>query len=92
MEVRPAWPFRLPSRLGGDGVTRRRAGVLERLLHDEQGRPVALRVAQPAPDRVLFGARAPSRCGAEHGIDRLRFALGVDDQLRDFYRRFSATR
>ena len=41
-----------------------------------------VRVAQTAPDRVLFGARAPSRAAARHGIARMRFALGVDDDLR----------
>jgi 3-methyladenine DNA glycosylase/8-oxoguanine DNA glycosylase len=89
VEVRPASPFRLPRMLGMDGVTRRRGGVIERLLHDRQGEPVAVRVAQTAPDAVLFGARAPSRRAAEHGIARMRFALGVDDDLRGFARRFA---
>jgi len=89
VEVRPASPFRLPRLLGRDGVTRRRGGVIERLLHDGGGQPVAVRVAQTAPDTVLFGARAPSRCGAEHGIARMRFALGVDDDLSGFCRRFA---
>jgi DNA-3-methyladenine glycosylase II len=88
-EVRPAWPFRLPRHSGMDGVLRHRAGVLERLLHrgDE---PVVVRVAQVAPDRVLFGARAGSRVAAEHGIARMRFALGVDDDLGAFHHRFSS--
>jgi len=89
VQVRPAWPFRLPPRVGADGVTRRRGDVLERLLHDADGQPVAVRVAQPSPDAVLFGARATSRAAAEHGIERLRFALGVDDELGGFYRRFA---
>jgi 3-methyladenine DNA glycosylase/8-oxoguanine DNA glycosylase len=74
--------------LGMDGVTRRRKGVIERLLHDESGEPVAVRVAQTAPDSVVFGARAKSRESAEHGIVRMRFALGVDDDLREFHKRF----
>ena len=41
-----------------------------------------VRVAQTAPERVLFGARAARSGGAEHGIERMRFALGVDDDLR----------
>jgi 3-methyladenine DNA glycosylase/8-oxoguanine DNA glycosylase len=89
VEVRPAWPFRLPARVGADGVTRRRGSVLERLLHDADGQPVAMRVAQPAPDTVLFGARAATTVGARQGIERLRFALGVDDQLGEFHRRFA---
>lgn len=88
VEVAPASPFRLPRMLGMDGLTRRRAGVIERLLHDPAGEPVAVRVAQTAPDTVLFGARARTRRAGEHGIARMRFALGVDDDLRDFYVRF----
>ena len=66
--VRPRWAFRLP---GGapDGVLRRRGGVLERLLHvgDE---PVVVRVAQPARDEVLFGARARDRDDRRRGDRR----------------------
>jgi 3-methyladenine DNA glycosylase/8-oxoguanine DNA glycosylase len=43
---------------------------------------------QAAPDRVIFGARAASRDAAEEGIARLRFATGVDDDLREFHDRF----
>jgi 3-methyladenine DNA glycosylase/8-oxoguanine DNA glycosylase len=88
-EVRPASSFRLPLLLGMDGVTRRRKGVIERLLHDEHGEPVVVRVAQTAPDAVLFGARAPSRQSTEHGIARMRFALGVDDDLRAFCKQYA---
>jgi 3-methyladenine DNA glycosylase/8-oxoguanine DNA glycosylase len=87
VEVRPQWPFRLPRQGGVDGVLRHRGGVLERLLHPA-GQPVVVRVAQTAPDTVLFGARAESRAAAEHGISRMRFALGVDDDLRAFHQRF----
>jgi DNA-3-methyladenine glycosylase II len=88
IEVEPAWPVRLPGG-GVDGVLRRRGSVLERLLHIE-GDPVVVRVAQTAGDRVLFGAWAPSRAQARAGIERMRFALGVDDDLRDFHDRFAA--
>ncbi len=87
-EVVPAGPFRLPRRNGMDGLLRRRGRVLERLLHDGE-HPVLVRVAQPAGDRVLFGARAASREAAVHGIARMRFALGVDEDLRPFLRRFA---
>lgn len=89
VEVRPVGPFRLPRQVGKDGVTRRRRGVLERLLHSADGEPVVVRVAQTAPDAVLFGARAPNRRAAEHGIARMRFATGVDDDLREFHRRYA---
>jgi len=86
-EVRPAGPFRLSLRAGMDGVLRRRGGVLERLLH-HGGQPVVVRVAQTAHDQVLFGARAEDPAAAAHGIARMRFALGVDDDLSAFRRRF----
>ncbi len=86
-EVRPAGPFRLSLRAGVDGVLRRRGEVLERLLHHGE-QPVVVRVAQTAPDRVLFGARADSRAAAAHGIARMRFAVGVDEDVGAFRRRF----
>ncbi|HWC27968.1 MAG TPA: hypothetical protein VG474_15365 [Solirubrobacteraceae bacterium] len=87
IEVVPRWPFRLPAHGGADGVMRRRGGVLERLLH-LAGRPVVVRVAQPGERRVLFGARAQDRADAEAAIARMRFALGVDDDLRPFWERY----
>lgn len=87
-EVAPAGAFRLPRRNGMDGMMRRRGGVLERLLHhDEQ--PVLVRVAQTSPDVVLFGAWASTREAGEYGIERMRFALGVDDDLSAFRREFA---
>ncbi len=83
-----AGSFVLPRHGGSDGLLRRRGGVLERLLHQED-RPVVVRVAQPAPDRVVFGARAASEAAAAHGIERMRFALGVDEDLRGFLRAFA---
>jgi 3-methyladenine DNA glycosylase/8-oxoguanine DNA glycosylase len=88
VEVRPPWPFRLPAYGGADGVLRCRGGVLERLLHRGE-EPVVVRVAQPARDRVVFHARASSAAAAEHGVARMRFALGVDEDLRAFHRRFA---
>jgi 3-methyladenine DNA glycosylase/8-oxoguanine DNA glycosylase len=87
-EVVPASPFRLPRRNGMDGLTRRRGGVLERLLHMEE-QPVLVRVAQTGRERVLIGARAPSRDAAAHGISRMRFALGLEDDLSPFLSRFA---
>jgi 3-methyladenine DNA glycosylase/8-oxoguanine DNA glycosylase len=79
--------FRLPRRGGLDGLVRVRNGVLHRLLHAE-GNPVLVRVAQLGPDRVLFGAQAETRELAEWGIERMRRALGIDQDLRAFYERF----
>ena len=88
MQLEPAGPFRLPRRTGADGMLRRRGGVLERLLHHRE-RPVVVRAAQTAGGQLLLGARAADREAAEHGITRMRFALGVDDDLRPFLRRFA---
>lgn len=41
-DVVPAWPFRMPSRAGPDGVSRVRDGVYERFLHVD-GSPVLVR-------------------------------------------------
>ena len=86
-EIRPVWPFRLPSAGGMDGVGRKRGGVIERLVHVD-GMPAAVRAAQPAGDRVLIGARAQRVDVAEEAVARMRFALGVDVDLRPFYERF----
>ncbi len=85
-EVAPRWPVRLPARSAPDGVLRVRGGVVERLLRVE-GEPVVVRAAQRG-DRVLLGAQAAGPEAAEEGIARMRFALGVDDDLRPFYDRF----
>jgi DNA-3-methyladenine glycosylase II len=85
-EVRPPWPFRL----GGasmDGLLRRRGAALQRLLRIA-GEPVLVGIVQGAPDRVLFAARACSEDAARSGIARMRFATGVDDDLRPFYDRW----
>jgi DNA-3-methyladenine glycosylase II len=63
-----------------NGIMRRRGPVLERLLHDGD-QPVLVRVAQPARDRVVFGACARTPEAAAYGLERMRFALGVDDDL-----------
>jgi DNA-3-methyladenine glycosylase II len=89
VEVRPAWPFRLSRARGPDGVLQVRRGVLHRLLHHGPGeQPVIVRVAQTARDRVLLGAQADDPAAAAWGIERMRFALGVDDDLRPFHDRF----
>jgi DNA-3-methyladenine glycosylase II len=85
-EVRPPWPFRL----GGasmDGLLRRRGAALQRMMRIG-GEPVLVGVVQPAPDRVLFASRSASEPAARAGIARMRFATGVDDDLRPFYDRF----
>jgi 3-methyladenine DNA glycosylase/8-oxoguanine DNA glycosylase len=89
IEVRPAWPFRLSRASGPDGVLQVRRGVVHRLLHHgPEAEPVVVRVAQTASDRVLFGAASADPAAAAWGIERMRFASGVDDDLRPFHDRF----
>src|SRR4051794_13052482 len=85
-DVRPPWPYRLPA-VCPDGVGRRRGGVQERLVHVGEA-AVVTRVAQPAGDHVAIGAWGPDRGSCEEALRRTRFALGVDDDLREFHARF----
>jgi DNA-3-methyladenine glycosylase II len=84
--VRPIWTFRL-GRASLDGLLRRRGDGLIRLMHVD-GSPVVVAVAQPAPDHVVFAARAASEAVARIGIARMRHVVGVDDDLREFHERF----
>jgi 3-methyladenine DNA glycosylase/8-oxoguanine DNA glycosylase len=88
LDVTSPWPVRLPRRSGGDGTMRIRGGLLARLLHIE-GRPVVVAVWQRASGEVVFraGGEAQPKALAE-AIRRMRFALGVDEDLSDFYARF----
>jgi 3-methyladenine DNA glycosylase/8-oxoguanine DNA glycosylase len=86
-ELRPRWPLGLPKMVGKDGITRRRPGAIERLLHVED-HAVVVRAAVPAHDRVVIRAWADDAAAAQEGVDRMRFALGVDDDLREFHDRF----
>jgi 3-methyladenine DNA glycosylase/8-oxoguanine DNA glycosylase len=85
-DVVPVGPYRLPPG-GRDGLLRRRDGVYSRLLHDEEGRPVVVR-AWPAGGAVRFRAEAFDDGAAAWGIDRMRFAFGVDHSLAGFQRAF----
>jgi 3-methyladenine DNA glycosylase/8-oxoguanine DNA glycosylase len=69
-------------------MLRRRGGVLERLLHHGE-EPVVVRVARTTGGEVIFEARAASRAAAANGIQRMRFALAVDEDVRPFVRRFA---
>src|SRR4051812_49038919 len=87
VEIRPPWPYRLPLAGGPDGVMQRRGTVLHRLLHvgDE---PVVVRAAQPGSGHVVIGAQGATPAACEEAIARMRFALAVDDDLREFHARF----
>lgn len=91
--VRPPWPFRLPRRGTGDGTTRSKNGILTRLLHVNDT-PIVVRTYQRRDGEVVFHAAPPAgggkRSDLELAIERMRFALGVDEDLRPFYDRFRA--
>ena len=87
IELEPTWAFRMPTLNGADGVVVRRGGAIIRLLHVD-GRPVVVRAAQTGVRRVLLGAEAETPDLCERGLERMRFALGVDDDLRAFHERF----
>jgi 3-methyladenine DNA glycosylase/8-oxoguanine DNA glycosylase len=95
---------RLPRRMGGDGVTRMRAGVLERMLHVGCC-PVRVR-SWHVRDGIRIRAEAVEPRLAVHyddsfeceearepelevAIERMRFALGLDDDMGEFFRTFS---
>ena len=77
VEVRPASPFRLPRKLGKDGVTRRRGGVIERLLHDRMGEPVACASRRSPGRRYVWRARKEQGERAHrHRADAVRAGRG----------------
>jgi 3-methyladenine DNA glycosylase/8-oxoguanine DNA glycosylase len=103
-EVRPPSPYRLPGGGGADRVMRVRGGVASRLLHVDGSpvlvrawQPardlVRLRAEAVDPAAVeLPLAAAPSEpAGAgqlEVALERMRFALTVDDDLSGFHQAF----
>ncbi len=101
VEVRPPCHFRFPrGRRFPDGVARSRDGVYERFLH-VAARPVLTRAwegnrgevaiaAMPAPGAWLPPGERDRATAAELevAIERIRHALGVDDDMRPFMRRF----
>jgi 3-methyladenine DNA glycosylase/8-oxoguanine DNA glycosylase len=105
VEVRPRSPLRLP-RTGGDGVARVREGILERMLHvgpcpvrvrcwQTRGGEFRIRAERIEP-RLLVHHDADAECLEAGGdqlavaIERMRFALWLDDDISGFYARFKA--
>jgi DNA-3-methyladenine glycosylase II len=102
-EVRPASPFRL-GRGSEDRTLRVGGGIATRLLHVgsspvlarawQPGPDRVLIRAEPVdPDAVTrpVGGRDPVLAGREQlgvAIERMRFALGVDDDMSGFHLRF----
>src|SRR5918998_4383017 len=79
---------------GRDGVLRRRNGALTRLIHCPDGSDAreaaapAVVSAWPLSSAVRIRAEAPTRECALYAVERMRFALGLDHDIRPFIRRF----
>jgi 3-methyladenine DNA glycosylase/8-oxoguanine DNA glycosylase len=86
LDVIPPGPYRLPPP-GRDGVMRRRDGALVRVLHCPEDREARV-CAWIANGAVRLRAEAPTRECALYAVDRMRFALGLDHDIRPFLRRF----
>ncbi|HNC05730.1 MAG TPA: hypothetical protein PLS38_05445, partial [Solirubrobacterales bacterium] len=101
--VRPVAPLRMPRLVGGDLVFRLRGPWLERLLIlsdeamivrvREAARGEFVFAAEPVDPALLEGPGSPCLKEAgepalEEGISRLRFSLGVDDDLAGFRNAF----
>jgi 3-methyladenine DNA glycosylase/8-oxoguanine DNA glycosylase len=89
VDVVPIGPYRMPSG-GMDGVLRNRRGVLERLLH-VGGEPAIVR-AWVGGGAVRVRGEAADEDVAAGAVRRMRFALGVDHDLRPFQRAFRRDR
>jgi 3-methyladenine DNA glycosylase/8-oxoguanine DNA glycosylase len=82
IDARPRGPFRLPP-AGRDGVVRRRGRALARLVHCDEDAAVVW--AWPVAGAVRLRAEAAGRACALHGLERMRFALGLDHDLAPFH-------
>jgi len=85
----PPGPYRLPP-AGRDGLLRRRDGVLHRLLHHGE-EPVTVQ-AWPAGGAVRIRADAAGREACEYGLERMHFALGLDQDISEFHAAFKRDR
>jgi 3-methyladenine DNA glycosylase/8-oxoguanine DNA glycosylase len=85
VDVRPPGPYRLPP-AGRDGILRRRDRALVRVLH--RGDEAVMAAAWATGGAVRISAHAATRDAAAWGVDRMRFALGVDHDVRPFHRAF----
>ena len=68
-----------------------RRGVVTRLLHLD-GRPAIVRAVQRRDGAVMLRAESASAGDREVAIERMRFALGVDDDYHELYAAFRGNR
>jgi 3-methyladenine DNA glycosylase/8-oxoguanine DNA glycosylase len=84
----------MPRSGGGDAAMRVRKGVVSRLLH-VGAEPIVVRAWQRRDGRVAFRAVASGagrRAELTEATDRMRFALGVDDDYHELYAGFRSDR
>jgi 3-methyladenine DNA glycosylase/8-oxoguanine DNA glycosylase len=84
-DFRPIGRYRMPP-ARPDGVMRRRGAVLTRVIH--LGDDPAVVRAWPVAGAVRVQARGPSPEAAAYAVERMRFALNLDHDLRPFHRQF----
>ena len=86
--MRPPWPYRMPLRGAGNGTTRVGEGVLTRLLCGESA-PIVAHAWQIRSGEVRFRVEGEASADAlEWALGRMRFMLGVDDDLSEFFAEF----
>ena len=85
LDVPPQGPYRLPP-AGRDGILRRRRAALVRVLH--HGEEEATVAAWPTAGAIRIRAEGASRAVATWAVERMRFALGLDHDLRPFHEEF----
>jgi 3-methyladenine DNA glycosylase/8-oxoguanine DNA glycosylase len=87
-EVRPPWPYRLPLRGAGNGTTRVGDGVVTRLLWTGV-EPIVAHAWQIRSGDVRFRVEGDvSMDELEAALGRMRFILGVDEDLSEFVAEF----
>jgi 3-methyladenine DNA glycosylase/8-oxoguanine DNA glycosylase len=81
----PIGHYRMPG-AGRDGVMRRRGRAIVRVLH--HGEESVTVAAWPCSGGVRVRASAPSQAAAAFGVDRIRYGLNLDHDLRPFHAAF----
>ena len=82
--VRPPWPSEPPRSAGPGGLVRIEGAVARRALRI--GDELALAEAAWRADDVLLRAHAETESAARAALERMRFVLGLDDDLEPFHR------
>src|SRR5438105_519466 len=89
VDVRPPGSYRMPP-AGRDGILCRRHGALVRVIH-HAGEP-AMAAAWTVSGAVRVRAEARTSGTAAWAVERMRFALGLDHDVRSFHHAFERDR